>query len=433
MRPLRGWLCLWSMLLLSVPPSAAGQPDEFAARRARVMAALDATSALVLRAPDERNRSHDTGYRYRTDSNILYLTGENRPGLTLVMAPRGFRAGDTTVTFALFVRAETGDGAPPLRMPSDGVVRAPDELHAVLEALLPSVRTLYAMPMAPAFVNDWMNKRPVFLERESKKELAKRHPGVTLKNPGSLLGGFRAIKDAPEVERIRRSIAATHEGLVNAMKTCRPGAREYELQAAIEHAMLRHGALAPAFSSIVGSGPNSNILHYEHNHRIMQAGEVVVMDVGAEIDGYAADITRTIPVSGKFTKEQRTVYETVLRAQHAVIAAIRPGVPWSELDRAARAVIDSAGFGRFWRHSVSHHLGLDVHDIGPMDTLRTGVVLTVEPGIYIPAGDTTVAAGFRGVGVRIEDDVLVTADGGEVLSHAVPKEVTAVERLMRRK
>jgi len=167
------------------------------------------------------------------------------------------------------------------------------------------------------------------------------------------------------------------------------------------------------------------------NRRATRAGEVVVMDVGAEVNGYAADITRTIPVSGKFTAAQRKVYETVLRAQQAVIATARPGALWKSLDAAARSVIAGAGFGAFWQHSVSHHLGLDVHDAGVMDTLRAGMVITAEPGIYIPVNDTTVTAEYRGIGVRIEDDVLITPEGSEVLSAHVPKTVAGIEQLMK--
>jgi Xaa-Pro aminopeptidase len=165
----------------------------------------------------------------------------------------------------------------------------------------------------------------------------------------------------------------------------------------------------------------------------MKQGDMVVMDVGAEIDGYAADVTRTVPVGGSFTAEQRTVYDAVLSAQRAVIGIIRPGVPWSELDRTAKASLAASGFARFLTHGVSHHLGLDVHDAGAMDTLRAGMVITVEPGAYIPANDTTVAAGFRGIGVRIEDDVLVTGEGAEVLSRAIPKERQEIERLLRQR
>lgn len=417
--------------LFAVHSACAGPgAAELAARRARVLAALDTSGAIVLRAPEERNRSGDTGYKYRTDSNLLYLTGEERPGLTLVLAPRGMRIGDTTVQVVVFAKTESTDGAPPLGPLTDGVIRPPDDLKAVLEELLPSLRTLYAVPITPAFIADWLNGRPLFLERDVKKELEKKYPQLKVRNPSLIIGPARAIKSPMEIAQIRRSITATGEGLRAAFRICRPGVKEYELQAAIEYPMYRAGATAPAFPSIVGSGPNALILHYEHNQRTMQAGDVVVMDVGAEIEGYAADITRTIPVSGTFTPEQRKVYEVVLRAQEAIVAAIRPGVLWSDLDRAARGVIDGAGYGKFWRHSVSHHLGIDVHDVGPMDTLRAGMVITMEPGVYIPVGDTTVAPGFRGVGVRIEDDALVTDRGCEVLTRAVPKSVSEIERAM---
>ncbi len=240
------------------------------------------------------------------------------------------------------------------------------------------------------------------------------------------------IKSPWEVDRIRTSIAATGEGLRRVMELCRPGMREYELQAVVEYEMMRRGASAPAFQSIIGSGPNALILHYEHNRRTLAAGELVVMDVGAEIDGYAADVTRTIPVSGTFTAEQRTVYNAVLRARDSVVSRIRSGLPWAELDRVAKAVLAAEGFGSFWRHSVSHFLGIDVHDVGKMDTLRAGMVLTVEPGVYIPENDTTVAAHFRGIGVRIEDDVLVTQSGAVVLSDGIPRTVKEIEKLMKK-
>ncbi|MBK7259872.1 MAG: aminopeptidase P family protein [Ignavibacteriae bacterium] len=433
MRPLHALIIACAAVFTAHPALAGAGPAELAARRARVLAALDPTAAMVLRAPDERNRSGDTGYKYRTDSNLLYLTGEDRPGLTLVLAPRGVRVGDTTLQVVLFAKTETNDGVPPVPALADGMIRPPEELKAALETLLPSLQTLFTAPISPVFVSDWLNNRPLFLERDVRKELEKKFPQLKIKSPSLIVGRLRAVKSPVEVGQIRRSIAATGEGLGAAFRICRPGMKEYELQAAIEYPMYRNGATAPAFSSIVGSGPNSLILHYEHNQRTMQAGDVVVMDVGAEIEGYAADITRTIPVSGKFTPEQRKVYETVLRAQEAIIKAIRPGALWSDMDRAAKAVIDAAGYGKYWRHSVSHHLGIDVHDAGPMDTLRVGMVVTMEPGVYIPVADTTVASGFRGVGIRIEDDALVTETGCEVLTAAVPKQPADIERIMKKK
>jgi Xaa-Pro aminopeptidase len=165
----------------------------------------------------------------------------------------------------------------------------------------------------------------------------------------------------------------------------------------------------------------------------MQEGEVVVVDVGAEVGGYSADVTRTLPVSGTFTVEQKRVYLAVLSAQDAVIRMIRPGVPWSAIEAKAREMVASAGFPGRMIHGVSHHLGLDTHDAGAMDTLREGMVITVEPGIYIPASDTAYAPGFRGFGVRIEDDVLVGKEGAAILSSGIPKDLEAIEELMREK
>jgi Xaa-Pro aminopeptidase len=332
----------------------------------------------------------------------------------------------------IFAREAT-DGEEPLPGFPDGVVLAPARFQEILASLLSRVTKLYVNQPGTGFTYDWLNGKPLWFERDSRKEAEQKHPQLKVKNAGPLLGGLRQRKSAAEVDLIRRAIGATDEGIRRAMQFCRPGVHEYELQAEIEYAARRSGAWGQSFPSIVGSGPNALIPHYELNLRTTRAGEVVVMDVGAEMDGYAADVTRTIPVSGKFSASQRKVYDAVLRAQRAVIAAVRPGVSWKTLDATARAVIKEAGYDRFWLHSVSHHLGLDVHDTGVMDTLREGMVITVEPGVYIPGADTTVSAEYRGLGVRIEDDVLVTSSGAEVLSSQVPKDAADIERIMRRK
>jgi Xaa-Pro aminopeptidase len=174
------------------------------------------------------------------------------------------------------------------------------------------------------------------------------------------------------------------------------------------------------------------VLHYDENTRRMREGEVVVMDVGAEYAGYAADVTRTLPVGGKYTRAQREIYETVRRAQHEAFGIIRPGLPWREIDRKAKDLIAAAGYGKYILHGVTHHLGLDVHDAGSMDTLRVGMVITVEPGIYIPANDSVLSTEYHGFGVRIEDDVLVTKDGCQVLSESIPRDPDEIESLLRK-
>jgi Xaa-Pro aminopeptidase len=404
-------------------------PEELARRRAVVGEGLDSLSALVMRAAEIRMRSNDVNYRYRQESNFLYLTGIEKPNCYLVIAPCGIQEGDRTVRIVVFCdKKNSGEITIP-----DGLVLDNERFQEVLKSVASRVTTMYMSAPDIKFVNDWLNGKGVFLDRDVRKTFEQSHPNLKLKNAAQLLIRARGIKSAVELDQIRTAIRLTGDGLARAMSICKPGVYEYELQAAIEYEMIRRGASYPAFPSIVGSGENSLDYHYEHNRRCTAGGDLVVMDVGAEFAGYSADVTRTIPVSGRFTREQREVYDVVLRAQKAAIAVVRPGLPYGELDRRARRVIDSAGYGKFWGHGVSHHLGLDTHDAGNMDTLRTGMVITVEPGIYIRRNDTTVAAGYRGFGIRIEDDVLVTEDGYEVLSAAIPKEAKAVEALVGRK
>ncbi len=427
---LRVWIIVLS-LAAGAGGAAAGDPDiDFAARRAKVLALLDSGSAMVLRSPDPAMRNGDVNYRFRQESNLLYLTGLNRPGVSLLLVHQGVVVDGTSLRVLLFAR-ET-EGAEPLPAISDGVMLPPGRFPEILNALLSRLSRLYVTPSGPGFVQDWLNGKPLFLERDSRKAAEEKYQQLKVKNASPILAVVRQSKSPAEVSLIRKAIAVTGIGITRALEICKPGVREYELQAEIEYPMYSNGG-EPGFTSIIGSGPNSTLPHYDLNRRTALAGDVVVMDVGAELEGYSADITRTVPVSGKFSTAQRKVYETVLGAQRAAIASVRPGVPWKTLDATARAVIKEAGFERFWLHSISHHLGLDVHDVGSMDTLRAGMVITIEPGIYIPTADTTVAPEYRGIGVRIEDDVLVTEKGVEVLSSAIPKEVAEIERLMSRK
>jgi Xaa-Pro aminopeptidase len=432
-RVFRGfWLVLAIAIYAAGTLAVAGGTVDFAARRAQVLSMMDSGTAMVLRASDVQMRNADVNFRYRQESNLLYLSGLNRPQVTLVLAPSGIMVRDTLVHVLMFARDAT-DGDEPLPRLPDGVVLSPALFPEILNTLLSRVTILYANQTGIGFTQDWLNGKPLWLERDSRREAEEKHPQLKVKNAGPLVARLRQQKSPMEVDLIRKAIGATDEGIRRAMRACKPGVREYELQAEIEYAMMRSGAWGPSFPSIVGSGPNALIPHYELNLRTTRAGEVVVMDVGAEMSGYAADVTRTIPVTGRFSPSQRKVYETVLRAQRAVIAAVRPGVSWKTLDATARAVIKEAGYDRFWLHSVSHHLGIDVHDAGVMDTLRAGMVITVEPGIYIPVADTMVSAEYRGIGIRIEDDVLVTPAGAEVLSSQVPKDPADIERIMRSK
>jgi Xaa-Pro aminopeptidase len=282
------------------------------------------------------------------------------------------------------------------------------------------------------FVNDWLNNRPLFLDRDVRKELERRFEGLTVKSASPLVSPLRERKSAAEIDLIRKAIAATGDGIVKAMQASGPGVFEYELQGALEGEMMRQGAAYTGFPSIIGSGPNSLIVHYSQNRRKMESGEMVVMDVGAEMEGYSGDVTRSFPVNGKFSVEQRAVYEAVLEAQKEAVAAVRPGRAFGELERLVKDALTRKGFGKYLTHGISHHVGLDVHDVGRLDTLRAGMVVTIEPGAYIPASDTVLAQGYRGWGIRIEDDVLVTDGGNVVLSSRVPKEIDEIERIMKK-
>jgi len=246
-----------------------------------------------------------------------------------------------------------------------------------------------------------------------------RHSYLTVRDLAPFLREMRAVKSEAEIALMRKAVDITAAGLSAAMRAASPGLHEYDLQTIIEGTFRVLGAERTSFPSIIGSGPNSVIIHYQDNIRRMEAGELVVMDVGAEHAEYAGDLTRTVPVSGRFTARQRRIYGIVLEAQARAIAACRPGSTLRTVDTAARAVIEAKGYT--FNHWTGHSLGLDVHDsLAPDVPLAPGMVVTVEPGIYIAA---------ESLGVRIEDDVLITATGCEVLSAALPKDPALIERM----
>jgi Xaa-Pro aminopeptidase len=246
-----------------------------------------------------------------------------------------------------------------------------------------------------------------------------------------IMARLRLVKDADELRRLQRAIDITVAAHEEVWRLAEPGMHEYEFEAAAEYVFRAHGAERVGFPSIVGSGPNTTVLHYDRNRRRTEPGDLVVVDIGAEFGYFSADITRTFPVSGTFTPRQRSLYELVLGAQQAALDRVRPGVTMAELNRVARDHIERASgelcgaesCNRYFIHGLSHWLGMDVHDVGEYGTvLAPGMVLTVEPGLYLPE---------ESLGIRIEDDVLVTEDGYRLLSGALPRDPEAVERVMR--
>src|SRR5262245_37479346 len=258
----------------------------------------------------------------------------------------------------------------------------------------------------------------------TRKKASQRARAVYgLKEVQDDLAYLRQVKSPTEIALLEKAIQITLKAQEAAARTVAPGVMEYEVEAALEYEFRRNGAERPGFPSIVGSGPLSTILHYDKSERRMQAGDVVVIDIGAQYGGYCADATRTYPVSGKFSSRQREIYQIVLDAQKAAIAKIKPGVRISDLHQAAMGYIRSKGYEKYFVHGTSHHIGLEVHDVGdPSRPLEANMVITVEPGIYIPEEQ---------FGIRIEDDVLVTANGYRVLS-AFPKEIAEIEALVKR-
>ncbi|RNC81015.1 MAG: aminopeptidase P family protein [Phycisphaera sp.] len=265
---------------------------------------------------------------------------------------------------------------------------------------------------------------PVPKQLQVLRDATSRIPGASVGLDREILPAMRQAKDEHEIELTRRAIANTLAGLHAGMTQVEPGMTEFELRTIIETTFHEAGSRRLAFGSIVGSGPNSCVLHYrgEHDHRVMGEGELVLCDVGAEVENYAADITRTFPISGTFTPRQREVYDVVLRAADEAIAATRPGVTFAELNDIARKVIEEAGYTDDMKHGLGHFLGLYVHDAGNYHLpLTPGTIITIEPGIYLSD---------ENIGIRIEDDVLVTEDGYEVLTRELPRTADEVEAFM---
>ncbi len=409
----------------------------------------------VLRTAPERARNRDSGYPYRFDSYFYYLTGFPEPEAVLVLV-----AGPAPRTI-LFCRQknlerEIWDGfryGPELARTTFGM----DETHPIdkLEELMPEI-----LADQPAVFCDmgsdtawdgqvigWINK----VRARSRSGVAAPEQ---IRDIRVLLDDMRVVKDAHEVGIMKRAASISAEAHVRAMRAARPGRYEYEIEAELLHEFRRRGSQSPAYTSIVAGGANACVLHYVQNDALLNDGDLLLIDAGCELDGYASDITRTFPVGGRFSGPQKDVYEVVLAAQSAAISQVKPGNRWEDPhDAAVRvlaqgmvdlglckgsvdAVIESGDYQRFYMHRTGHWLGMDVHDAGDYKregnwvVLRPGMVLTVEPGCYIRAAEG-VPEKFWNIGVRIEDDALVVNSGCEILTASAPKQVADIEALMK--
>ncbi len=427
--------------------------EVYRARRARLMAAMADSSVALFFSAARRVRQNDVYYEYRQNSNLLYLTGATESDCVLMLAPDGIRldSGDTNLyREVLFVqrrdsRREIWNG---MRM---GAVNARrmlgiamtvdiDTYPLVLEETLRRSARLYVADWPTLFLENPVFQTRIYSENKTRSLLAKRFPHVKLHSLVEQMAVMREVKDDEEIGLLRQAVMITIEGFEETIRSARPGMHEYELEAVMEFNFHRLGARSPGYPSIVGSGPNSCILHYIDNRRQTRPGDLVLMDCGAEFHGYTADISRTIPVNGVFSEEQRAIYRLVLEAQDSVLVHCRPGTQWSDIHASARRVIgsglrelgilqDEADVSWYFMHGTSHMLGLDVHDVRSSDLLKAGMVFTVEPGIYINEGSPCDPRWWN-IAVRIEDNILITDDGYEMLSAALPRRPEAIEALM---
>jgi len=429
----------------------------FADRRRRFMERMGERSVAVFCSAPEVVRSNDSHFDFRQNSDLWYLTGFEEPETVLVLIP-----GHDKHAVVLFVRKrdkdrEVWDGP---RAGVDGAKAqfGADEAFLIeeLDAKLPELlegrdRLYYGLGLYPDRDRHLVH---ALTRVRAAARRGKRAPREVV-DPSYVLHEMRLFKTPAEVETLRRAVEVSADGHVRAMQTTRPGRGEWELQAELEYVFKRGGAKAPGYTTIVGSGPNACILHYVQNARRMEAGELVLVDAGAEVGYYTGDITRTWPVSGTFTAPQREIYDLVLRAQQEVIAMSKPGVPWTALHERAVEVltqgmvdrgilagtvqqaIEEKTFRAWYMHSTGHWLGIDVHDVGAYydgpeaaRTLQPGMVFTVEPGLYFAPDAPGVPERYKGIGIRIEDDVLVTATGTDVLSKGAPKDPDEIEALV---
>ena len=428
---------------------------EFSRRRAQLMRLMGADSIAVVPAAPVRQRNADVDYDYRPDSDFYYLSGFPEPEAVAVLVPAREQA-----QYILFTRdrdpdREIWDGS---RAGPEGAIAlyGADDAFPIgdIDEILPGLmegreRVFYTMGLNGDFdqrVIGWVNR----LRAQARSDSRVPQEFVALNH---LLHDMRLFKSRAELSLMRRSGKIAAGAHVRAMRFCRPGRMEFEVMAELLHEFHRHGADI-SYHPIVGGGANACVLHYRANNARLSDGDLLLVDAGCEVGYYASDITRTYPVNGRFTPEQRAIYEVVLEAQLAAIERVRPGNQWNEPhDAAVRAItaglkrlgilkgsvpalIKSGAYRRFFMHRTGHWLGMDVHDVGDykIDNLwrvfEPGMALTVEPGVYIPAGSSKVPRRFWNIGVRVEDDVVVTRDGCEVLTHAAPKEVAQIEALM---
>jgi len=414
-------------------------------------------SVAIIPGAHDTRRSNDTHYRFRQDSDFFYLTGFEEPDALAVIKPEAEKK------YTLFVRPrdperEIWDGR------RAGVEGAQSEFGAdesfpiaefssKLTQFLDGADVLYYRLGMDRDLDDTIINEISRMRALNRKPI---HPPQTIVDPATIVHEMRVLKSPEEIEIMQAAANIAAEAHCEAMKAARPGVHEYQIEALIEQIFRKHGASGPAYTSIVGGGPNATVLHYINNDGELHGGDLLLVDAGAEYKGYASDITRTFPINGRYTQAQRDIYDLVLKAQMACVEMVRPGVTHDQLKQHSIEVltegmvelgllkgkteelIKEKKYEKFYMHGLGHMLGIDVHDVGryyygkESRALEPGVVMTVEPGIYVAPDTKDVPEKYLGIGVRIEDDVLCTNNGPRVLTTKVPKHASEIEELMNR-
>jgi Xaa-Pro aminopeptidase len=429
---------------------------EYAKRRKQLLQQIGPRGILILTSAPTLRRNGDADHAYRQQSDFYYLTGFEEPEAVAILAPKRKKG-----EFILFNRVrdrahEIWDG---IRAGQEGARKTYGaneafpiaDLEKMLPELLEGRETIhYAMGTDLKFDKTMMNTMNKLRGRIRSGHAAP----VGFVDITETIHEMRLIKSPAEIALMRKAAEISAAAHVRAMKFCKPGTNEYQLEAEIVHEFQRNGARYPAYTSIVGGGENACILHYIANDQKIKNGDLVLIDAGAEYKYYAADITRTFPANGRFSEEQRAIYELVLKSQVAAIKAVRPGAEWPSMQAVIVKIltqglidlgilkgklndlIEKEAYFPFYMHKSGHWLGIDVHDVGRYKVdgkwrkLKPGMVLTIEPGIYISAETPGVHKRWHNIGVRIEDDILVTAKGCDVLTRDVPKSIADIEALM---
>ena len=408
-------------------------------------------SLIISLSADIRNRQNDVNHPYRQSSNFLYLTGMPYPQSALILAPGGIMHEGKVSKEFLFINPRNSS-----KEAWEGALMGIEEAKMLyIETILPYSNlktfvmehlkgkdTIYFTGLPTANIPIPLAEKPFSVEQNLKQELHQTFPDLYIKTSMQKLIAMREIKDADEIRLMKKAIDISMEGHVSAMKQAKAGITEYELEAMMEYTFKKEGAEDIGYSSIMGAGYNACILHYNSNRKATLNGDLVLADCGAEYQNYTADITRTFPVNGIFSPDQKTLYDIVLEAADSAILESTIGNPFRAPHNAAKKVIlkrlQALGIIEtedqlkwYFMHGTSHYLGLDVHDPGTGGTLKDGSIITVEPGIYIPPGSPCDKRWWN-IGIRIEDDILITQQGPLNLSEALPRTTEGIEKLMKK-